>query len=142
MKSGASLTAISAICLGIGLVAEKAALSHTSLGAYFIFGFAAQTIALIIIAFKDFKLLKIKQISKYDLQGAVLIGVFSALTGFFYIYSLKHADNIGLVSMASTFQLPLSVLAGYLILKERDNVARLTFACLIAFSGLLINTLS
>jgi drug/metabolite transporter (DMT)-like permease len=141
ISTGVALTALSAILLGLGLVAEKAAIDRMSLSAYFIFGYGAQTIALAVIAIKQLASFKISKISKYDLKGAFILGSLSALGGFFYLYALNKADNIGQVISASTFQLPLSVIAGYIILKEKDNIKRLSIASIIAFIGLVINTL-
>lgn len=137
-SKGVVLTASAAVCLGIGLVAEKAALNQMSLGAYFIFGYAAQTIALLVIAQKDLQKLRWRKISSYDLCVTLLLGVLSACVGFFYIYAIKKADNIGLVTMISTFQLPLSVVAGYLILKERENVIKMSLATAVALLGLIL----
>lgn len=139
--SGVTLTALSAVILGLGLVAEKAAIDRMSLSAYFIFGYGAQTLSLVIISIKQLTTLKISSISKYDLNGAFILGALSGLAGFFYLYALNKADNIGQVISASTFQLPLSVIAGYIILKEKDNIKRLSIASIIAFIGLIINTL-
>ena len=68
-----------AISLGIGLVAEKAALGHMDLGGYFIFGFATQTIAVVLLAAKDITISNLKKIAKVDFMQTSIMGVLAAL---------------------------------------------------------------
>jgi len=136
------LALAAAVCIGIGLVAEKAALGRMDLGAYFIVGFATQTIALMIIAARDIPKLRQQGMTWQQFRGAWFIGILSCLIGLTYIYALRKVDNVSLVTMITTFQLPLIVLAAFFILKERDNLARVGLACAIGFVGLLINAMS
>jgi len=135
------LAAMAAVSLGIGLVIEKAALGRMDMGAYFIFGFGTQTIALLVIAAHDLPKLRREHITWPQFRGPLAFGILSCLIGFTYIYALRKVDNVSLVTMVSTFQLPLTVLAAFIILKERDNLTRLALACTIGFVGLLINTI-
>jgi drug/metabolite transporter (DMT)-like permease len=132
------LAVLCAVSLGGGIVAEKVALGHMSLGAYYIVGYGLQTVAMCLIAQKDLRMTRWKDVSRYDLFGSMTMGALNACMGFFFIYSLRSTDNVGLVAALSTFELPLTALAAYFVLKERDISLKLIFAVIIAFAGLLV----
>jgi drug/metabolite transporter (DMT)-like permease len=138
LSRGVLLTAGAASALGIGLVAEKAALGRMTLSAYFIFGYGMQAVASLVIASKELLHTKKALFTRHELLSCLGIGSLSAVGGFFYILSLSKTDNIALTTVVSTFQLPLTVLGGYFILRERDNAARMALACVIAFAGLVL----
>lgn len=135
------LATLAAVALGIGLVTEKAALKYMDIGAYFIFGFATQTLALTLLAVKDFRPSVIKQIRAHDLKRSFIMGTLSALVGFFYIYAIRHSNNISLITALGAFSLPLVVLASYVILKERENTKRLAIASALGCIGIIITAL-
>lgn len=135
------ITIGAATALGIGLVTEKAALQYMDVGAYFIFGFLSQTIALVVLASKDTSKKVLRSIKSSDIKQSMVMGLLSALVGFSYIITLRLADNISLVTILSTFSLPMTVLAGYLFLHERENMPRLWTATILGCIGLIIVTL-
>ena len=141
MTSGAVLTFMAATALGIGLVAEKAAIGRMTLSAYFIFGYGTQVIASLAIGARELTQTKKELFTRHELLSCLGIGLLSALGGFFYIYALSKTSNVGLTTIISTFQLPLVVIGGYFILKEKDNVARMALASVVAFAGLLLCSL-
>lgn len=132
------LAIVASISLGIGIIGEKAALGHMSLSAYYIIGYGMQTLALLVIAQKDLRSLNMKKVTKPDWIGTFLMGALSACAGFFFIYSLRNADNAGLVSAAASFQMPLIAIAGYFILKEKEIGWRLAVGFALSFIGLLV----
>lgn len=135
---GIVLTVLAALSLGVGLVAEKAALGRMTLSAYFIFGFGMQALAAIIIGLRAGLATKLSAYTRYEILSCLGIGLLSAVGGYFYIYSLVKTNNIALVTAVTTFQLPLVVIGGYFILKEKDNIARMTLACGVALVGLIL----
>ncbi len=140
-KKGVLITLLAALTLGIGLVTEKAALNHMDTGAYFIFGFLSQTIALVILASKDVTKETISRIKIEDIKQSTVMGILSALVGFTYIISIQLSNNISLVTMLSSFTLPLMVLAGYVFLHERENMTRLWIASGLGCAGLILAAL-
>ena len=142
LKNSAVFIAILAsISLGAGIFAEKVALSSVSLGAYFIIGYALQVVAICAIAYKDLRKLDFKSLSKTEWVDAGKMGVLNAVLGFFFIYALNTADNVALVSLVSTFQMPLIAAAGYFILKEKEVGWKLSLAIITAFVGLILTAL-
>lgn len=138
VSTGVILTLLAAVSLGIGLVAEKAALDRMTLSAYFIFGYGAQVLAALIIAAKDIRATPRSLYNRHELFSCLGLGATSAIVGFFYIYALTKSDNIALTTVATTFQLPLTVIGGYVILKEKDKVAQMAIACVVALAGLIL----
>lgn len=137
-KQAIIVTVCAAVALGIGLTTEKAALQHMDTGTYFIFGFMTQGIALILLAAKDVSKKTLKSIRRTDIQRSLVMGVLSALVGFAYIAAIQLSNNISLVTTLAAFALPLTVLAGYLFLHERENMFRMWVATIIGCIGLII----
>lgn len=137
-KKAIIIALLAALFLGIGLVAEKAALRHMDVGAYFIVGFLTQTLALLIITLKDLNKHSLKIIKKADIKSSSVMGLLSAIVGFSYIASIKLSNNVSLITLLSAFILPLTVVAAYIFLRERENMARLWLATIIGTIGLVI----
>ena len=139
--SAAFIGIIASVSLGLGIIAEKASLGKMTLGAYFIFGYLLQTLSLCVIGIVQFKKLEWKSVKKYDWINIIYLGFLDALVGFFYIYAINTSDNVGLVSVTTTFQMPLTAVAGYFILKEKEVGWKLAIGVLIAFAGLIFTAL-
>jgi len=136
-----TVAVFAAVAMGIGLVAEKAALGHMDIGAYFIFGYLTQTIALLVLAGRDATPSSLKAVRSYDLIRSGSMGILSALMGFFYIVAIVKSNNISLITALSAFTLPLIVLAGLVFLRERENLKLLGAAVFLGFIGLLVTAL-
>jgi drug/metabolite transporter (DMT)-like permease len=139
--SAVTLTLLAALVMGIGLVTEKAALRHMDMGAYFIFGYGTQTLAVLALAAKDVSKETLHRFKRYDFKRSLLMGILSATTGFFYIAAIVKSNNISLITALAAFVLPLVVLGGYLILRERDSQKALWGGMAIGFVGLIISAL-
>lgn len=135
------LTVLAALTLGIGLVTEKAALRHMDTGAYFIFGFATQTLALTLLAAKDIRRYTITAIRRHDLQRSFVMGLFSVFVGFFYIYAIVRSNNISLITALAAFSLPLTVLASHVFLREREHAGRMAFAAALGCVGIILTAI-
>lgn len=127
--------------LAVGLVSEKAALGHMDIGAYFMFGFGAQTLFASIIAAKDVKKDMIQSINWSDLRNIIVFGVCNALAGYAYIYTVRTANNISLVVSLNSFVLPLTALASYWLLHEREDMRKLWVAIGLGVVGILVTAL-
>ena len=130
-----------AFLLSIGLIAEKAALGHMDIGAYFIFGFGMQAIVAGLIAFKDTGNGLVREITHSDLRNTITFGVANALAAFMYIYTLHTANNISLVVSLNSFVLPLTALGSFFILHEREDKLKLWTAIALGVAGIIITAL-
>ena len=138
----AVIIALSAtIVLSLGLIAEKAALDYMSLGAYFIFGIAAQTIVLQLFAANEYRRGILARMTPKETLSLFTLGIGSALAGISYITAIKQSDNISLIIILTAFVLPLSAAAGYWVLKERQGGKKLWFAIALGVLGIIITTL-
>jgi len=135
------LTLLAALTMGIGLVAEKAALRHMDMGAYFIFGYGTQTLSILALAAKDISRPALKAFRLYDFKRSLGMGILSATTGFFYIAAIVNSDNISLITALGAFTLPLTVLAAYLFLRERDELKLVLGGVAVGFLGLIISAI-
>ena len=139
--SAAFIGVIASVSLGLGIIAEKASLGKMTLGAYFIFGYFIQTLSICIIGMVQLKKLDWSSVKKYDWKNIVYLGILDSLVGFFYIYAINTSDNVGLVSVTTTFQMPLTAVAGYFILKEKEVGWKLALGVVIAFIGLVVTAI-
>ena len=135
------LVVFAAFLLSIGLIAEKAALGHMDIGAYFIFGFGMQAIVAGLIAFKDTGNGLVREITHSDLRNTITFGVANALAAFMYIYTLHTANNISLVVSLNSFVLPLTALGSFFILHEREDKLKLWTAIALGVAGIIITAL-
>lgn len=140
-KKAIIITVLAALAIGIGLVTEKAALQYMDLGAYFIFGFGTQTLALLILAAKDLKKHKISSIKNSEMRQILFMGVLSVTVGITYIGALRLSNNISLIAALSPISLPLMVLASYFFLHERENMKKMWLATVLSLIGLVIVSL-
>ncbi len=137
-KHGILLAVAGTIVMGIGLVAEKAALKYMNSGAYFIYGFGAQCIAAVVIASSQIKPKHFRILTRRHLGQTTLLGFISAMVGFTYIAALAQSGNLSLITALKAFALPLTAIAAHYILKERNSSRSLWFAIWIGVAGLLL----
>lgn len=134
------LVVIAAAILSVGLIAEKAALGHMDMGAYFIFGFGAQALTMLALAIPDLRK-NTHHISQNDIKNFFIMGAASATVGFMYLYTVKAANNISLIVTLNSFALPLTALASYWLLHERENTKELWIAITLGVIGIIIMAL-
>lgn len=135
------LVIIAAVVLSMGLLAEKAALGHMQIGAYFIFGIGSQALFMAMIASRDFTQQVRTKISRTDIRNIACVSVLSAFSGFLYLYTLNTANNISLIISLSSFVLPLTALASYWLLHERGNQKALWASITLGVIGICITVL-
>lgn len=134
-----SIALCAAILLAIGLVTEKALLAHTEIGGIFLVSWTAQALGMVLLAHKDIVKYGTKLLlSKKDLRLATIIGVCNGLQGVLYIYAIFHADNISLITLIGTVSLPLTVLAAYIFLREREHHLLMWLSVAISTVGLIL----
>lgn len=135
------LVIIAAAILSMGLIAEKAALGHMDIGAYFIFGIGSQAIFATLIALKDVNNKVRSTISHSDIRNNVVVGMVSGIAGFLYLYTVNAANNISLIVSLNSFVLPLTALASYWLLHEREDQKRLWGSIALGTVGLIITAI-
>ncbi len=129
-----------AAIFSIGLIAEKAALGDMDIGAYFIFGFSAQLAVNLIIAAADFKK-NTHHITRNDYKNFFIMGATTAAAGFAYLLTVRAADNISLIITLNSFALPLTALASYWLLHERENMRQLWASIAIGVLGVILTAI-
>lgn len=140
-SNGVKLAIFGAVCMAIGLVFEKAALGHMDTGAYYIYGFAAQSLVIWLLAAPHLERTTIHSITMSDLRNYAAMGTLAALAGMSYLTALSTADNISRISTLTAFSLPLTALIGYWLLKERDHARQVFAAIGLGLVGVIITTL-
>lgn len=130
-----------ATTLGTALVIEKATLGHMDVGAYLIFGYSAQTLAMLLLAAKDVNRESLRNFSRSEIKWSAGMGVANGITGLFYVLAIVGADNISQVTAVASITLPLLALAAYVILKEREQQRLLWAGLVLGFLGLLVSGL-
>lgn len=131
----------SATTLGIGLATEKAALEHMQIGAYLIFGYSAQALAMLIFAAKEIPKKRHKSFTRYDFKWSALMGLSNGLCGVFYVIAIVNSNNVSLVTVLTSIELPLLVLLAHALLKEREDTKLLTYGLGLGFLGLLVSSI-
>lgn len=135
------LVIISAVILSVGLIAEKAALGHMDIGAYYILGIGSQALFVTLIALKDMNRKLWAAVTHSDIRNNVVVGALSGLAGFCYLYTVNAANNISLIVSLNSFVLPLTALASYWLLHEREDQKRLWGSIVLGVIGICIAAL-
>ena len=139
--TGIWLTVAGAIIMAVGLIFEKAALGHMDTGAYYMYGFTAQTIMVCILAAPYTSRKLINSLTFSDLRNYVAIGFASSLAGMAYLTALSKADNISRIGTLTAFSLPLTALMSYWLLRERDHAKQVFIAGGLGLVGVIITSL-
>lgn len=135
------LVMVAAIILSIGLIAEKAALGHMDIGAYFIFGIGSQALFVTLIALKDVNKKVLTTLSHSDIRNNIVIGMLGMLGGMSYLYTVNTANNISLIVALNSFVLPLTALGSYWLLHEREDQKKLWGSIALGVLGVCITAL-
>ncbi|HUS26193.1 MAG TPA: EamA family transporter [Nevskiaceae bacterium] len=136
-KRAVLLTFLAAVFLGIGLVTEKAALGHMTVGAYLIFGYGVQTLALLLLAAVHAKS-ALHKLTGSEFKWSAIMGLANGITGVFYVIAIFNSDNISLMTAIGALTLPLLAIAAHFVLHERENPKLLWSGVFLAFAGLLV----
>jgi drug/metabolite transporter (DMT)-like permease len=136
------LVIFAAAIMSIGLLAEKAALDHMDVGAYFIFGIGSQMLFVTLIALKDINKKVWGAVSRSDIRNNVVVGMLGAMAGFSYFHTVNSADNIPLISSLTSFVLPLTALGSYWLLHEREDQRKLWGSIALGVVGVCITALA
>lgn len=131
------IAAVGAFLFGASLVIEKAALGRMDIGAYLIFGWGAQTITMLLLAFKDANRHTVRAFGLKEVKWSAFMGWFNGAAGALYIAALVKSNNISLITAIAAIALPLIAIGAYLILKERENLRLLWASVILSTVGLV-----
>ena len=140
-KKGVLFTLGGVILLSLGLIAEKLTLSYMDRGAYYIWGFGSQVFFTVLIALPYLKRTALAVISVTQYIQISAIGVLNAIGGALYIAILTKTNNISLTISLTAFVLPLTTLASFIILRERDHPVRTFSALTLGTAGVILCSL-
>jgi drug/metabolite transporter (DMT)-like permease len=135
--NGIVIAIISVVLLGLALVYERWMLTRIDFGAYLVFGWGAQTIWMLAIAWpnrKDIKILKNRQ----NLLPILGYGLTNAFKGLCFVGALKLSGNASVVAASTSFMSVLVIIAAYFTLKETEWLWFKIAAAIIGTIGLII----
>jgi drug/metabolite transporter (DMT)-like permease len=137
-SSAGMLFALASVSLlGIAIVYERWMLTRIDFGAYLVFGWGAQTLWMLILAWPEKKNIRILRVKKNFLP-ILGYGVTNALKGLCFVAALKLSGNASVVGAFASFMAVMVVLSAYFILKEREGLLFKVGAALIGTIGLII----
>jgi len=128
---------LSAAIVGIAICYERFMLTRIDFGAYLVYGWGSQILWGALLAIKDYKYLP-KLFASNKLRNTVLAyGLSSTLQGISFVIALSLV-GASVIGPAANFVSVIIVIAGYLILGERDHLLNKLAAVTIGISGLLL----
>lgn len=136
-SSGLLIALLVFVLAGLATVYERWMLTRIDLGAYFVFGWGAQTLWMALIAWPERKHLKVLK-DKTNFFPILGYAVASSVKGVCFIAALHLSGNASLFGVFSSFTAIMVVPAAYFILKERQWIWLKILAALIGTVGLVI----
>lgn len=118
----------------LGTVAEKSLLDEMGIYSYAVVGWTFQTIVVAIMVFARRK--KWKYPPKNKRKLLYVYSLLFAISGLFFIATLVASDSSSKTVSAGGIKVVLSVLFGYVLLKERKDFKRVFIAAVISVVGL------
>lgn len=135
--AGIKVALLSILVLGIAVVYERWMLTRMDLGAYFFYGWGAQTLWMVMLAWKDRKNIGILREKKHFWPVLVFALAFT-FKSVFFIIALKMSGNASLVIAFASFVSVMVVIAAYYLLRERDHFWYKAGAGVVGAIGLII----
>jgi drug/metabolite transporter (DMT)-like permease len=130
--------AITAFLLaGLATVYERWMLGQMDLGAYIVFGWGAQTLWMVLLAWPERKNLGVLRKKKYLLPISSF-AIASAVKGVLFLAALQLSGNASLFGAFASFTAIMVVPAAYFLLKERQSMKTKVIAAIIGTIGLII----
>ena len=123
--------------LGLAIVFERWMLTRIDFGAYLVYGWGAQTVWAVIMAWPERKRLG-QLFARSRLRGVIVYAVANACKGLFFIAALKLSENASVIGAYIAFNAVLVVVAAYIILGERESMLRKLTAAALGTAGLII----
>jgi len=140
-RNGLMFALLTVVLVGLGIVFERYMLKRMDIGAYFIFGWGAQTFWMIIFALSEYKNIHLLKDRKFFLP-TLGYGLSAALRGVGFVAALKFSNNASLVGAAASFLSVSVVVAAFFFTNEKDGLAIKLPAALLGTVGLIILSFS
>jgi drug/metabolite transporter (DMT)-like permease len=140
-REGLTFTLISVVLVGLGIVFERYMLKRMDIGAYFVFGWGAQTFWMVTFALSEYKNLYLLKDRSFFLP-TLGYGLTAALRGVGFVAVLKFSNNASLVGAAASFLSVSVVVAAYFFTNEKDGLALKIPAAILGTVGLIILSFS
>jgi drug/metabolite transporter (DMT)-like permease len=137
--AGIGVALASIAIIGMAIVFERWMLTRMDLGAYLVYGWGAQTLWTVAMAWPDRRHVRACSLFRGRPLRFVL-GYSGAITfkSVFFIAALKFSGSASLVVAFASFTSVLVVLAAYFMLKERDHLRYKVGAAAVGVTGLII----
>ncbi|MBI5357733.1 DMT family transporter [Candidatus Saccharibacteria bacterium] len=134
---GVMFALLSVVILGLGIVFERWMLTRIDYGAYLVYGWGAQTLWMVLLAWPERKNLNLI-FAKKNFNHVIWYALTNTFKGVFFVSALKVTTNVSLVSAASSFTAVSVVLAAYIFLKEKQWLWLKILSAIIGTIGLII----
>lgn len=134
---GARFAIVTAVLFGAGALIDKAIISHYSASMYTFLIYLLTVAFMLPLAFSRF----IEGTKLPDLKTIGILGVVGTLYGIsaYCIYAAYLADGpVSLVSLASQFEIPITVFWGIFILKESKNAWKKLLSMALLVIGIVL----
>jgi drug/metabolite transporter (DMT)-like permease len=136
-----TISILASIFYGLAVATEKYLLNRVNLSTYLTFGWGFQFVGVVVVSLvlgrstkANFGLLK----SKRFWQFALPAGLIRMFAGLLYIFSLKLANNLSLVSALTGLKIILTALLATYFLKEVHFIRRKLEAAFLAAFGIAV----
>jgi drug/metabolite transporter (DMT)-like permease len=126
------LTLLSGVFVSILLVAERTLQHKTGFTAGTMLSWWSQAIALGIVSFF------VNTKHNYTKKEVWLTGTLRSLQALSFVILVFIVGNLSIVSSITTFKIVVVFIAAAIFLKEREDLPRKIFGCIIALAGLLL----
>lgn len=135
ISSWSILAIISALFAAMALTFEKHLLGQMNVGTYMIIGWGFQTLAMAVLASKEWHTLK-----DFDRKGITKLsslGILRFLQGVTFVIAVSQAD-IGLLVSVVSYKAVLIFIGGVIFLSEKNHIIIRLFGSILATIGLLL----
>ena len=128
------LILVGAIMFGLGMYAEKMAVSKIGVWNYAVFGWGMQAIGALIL-FIIFGREEVKYFNKEIIKKGILLGLMTSVAGGLYVYALSKGSLSNTI-IASSGKIAITVFLAAVLLKERNDLIIRLFAFILAILGI------
>ncbi len=136
-QQGVVVAIVAFMLAGLATVYERWMLGQMDLGTYIVFGWGAQTLWMLVLAWPERKSLGVLKKKKYLLPISSF-ALASAAKGILFLAALQLSGNASLFGAFASFTAIMVVPAAYFLLKERQSMRLKVAAAVIGTIGLII----
>lgn len=136
-QQGVTVAILAFMLAGLATVYERWMLGQMDLGTYIVFGWGAQTLWMLVLAWPERKSLGVLKKKKY-LIPISSFALTSATKGILFLAALQLSGNASVFGAFASFTAIMVVPAAYFLLKERRSMRLKVTAAVIGTIGLII----